>query len=74
MTGVQTCALPILSDAWINTSVKDKKDSDIGKVGYEISFTRYFYKYQPPRPLEEIDEDIKKVEAEIMEMLKEVTE
>lgn len=64
---------PHVQDAWINEGIRDHKDNDIGKVGYEISFTRYFYKYTPPRPLEEIDADIKKVEAEIMEMMREVT-
>jgi type I restriction enzyme M protein len=45
----------------------------VGKVGYEINFNRYFYKYQPPRPLEEIEADIKTVESEILEILREVT-
>ena len=35
-------------DAWINTSVRDEKDGEVGKVGYEINFNRYFYKYVPP--------------------------
>lgn len=43
------------------------------KLGYEIPFTRIFYRYEPPRPLAEIDADIKRVEAEILEMLQEVT-
>jgi type I restriction enzyme M protein len=42
------------------------------KVGYEINFNRYFYKYIPPRPLEEIDADLKKAEDEIMRLLSEV--
>jgi len=42
-----------------------KKD----KIGYEINFTKYFYKYVPPRPLEEIEKDIKEVTAEIQELL-----
>jgi len=42
------------------------------KVGYEIPFTRHFYKYVPPRPLEEIDADLAKVSAEIMALLGEV--
>ena len=46
----------------------------MGKVGYEVSFNRYFYKYEPPRPLEEIDADIKKLEGEILRMLGEVTQ
>jgi type I restriction enzyme M protein len=44
----------------------------VGKVGYEINFNRYFYKYQPPRPLEEIEADIKTLEREILEMLRDV--
>lgn len=40
------------------------------KVGYEINFNRYFYKYVPPRPLEEIEADLKIIEEEIMQLLK----
>ena len=39
-------------------------------MGYEIPFTRHFYKYKPLRPLEAIDADIQKVEAEILDLLK----
>jgi type I restriction enzyme M protein len=39
-------------------------------VGYEINFNRYFYKYVPPRPLEEIEADLKIIEEEIMQLLK----
>jgi type I restriction enzyme M protein len=52
----------------------DQKDGKVGIVGYEINFNRYFYKYVPPRPLEEIEADLRKVEKEIMELLKEVIE
>jgi type I restriction enzyme M protein len=65
---------PHVPDAWINTGLRDPKDGGVGRVGYEINFNRYFYKYQPPRPLNEIEADIKTLEKEIMEMLKEVTE
>lgn len=65
---------PHVPDAWINLNVRDDKDGKVGKVGYEINFNRYFYKYQPPRDLEEIEAEIKTLEKEIMEMLKEVTE
>ena len=54
---------PYYPDAWMDR----KKD----KVGYEINFNQYFYKYIPPRPLEEIEKDIKQVTAEIQELLKE---
>jgi type I restriction enzyme M protein len=60
---------PYAPDAWINTAYRDEKDGAIGRVGYEVNFNRYFYIYQPPRPLEEIERDIKEIEKEIMEML-----
>jgi type I restriction enzyme M protein len=63
---------PHVPDAWINTAIRDHKDGKVGKVGYEINFNRYFYKYQPPRPLEEIEKDIKGIEQDIMKMLGEV--
>ncbi len=63
---------PHVPDAWINIAIRDHKDGEIGKIGYEINFNRYFYKYQPPRPLEEIEADIKTLERDILEMLREV--
>jgi type I restriction enzyme M protein len=63
---------PHVPDAWINEAIRDHKDGEIGKVGYEINFNRYFYKYQPPRSLEEIEVDIKTLERDILEMLREV--
>ncbi|HBP6284212.1 type I restriction-modification system subunit M [Pseudomonas aeruginosa] len=65
--------LPHVPDAWIDTGKTDAKDGQIGIVGYEINFNRYFYVYQPPRPLAEIDADLKAVEAEIAALLGEVT-
>jgi type I restriction enzyme M protein len=64
--------LPHVPDAWINEQVRDQKDGEVGKVGYEINFNRYFYEYKPPRPLEEIEAEIRELEGEIMEMLREV--
>lgn len=63
---------PYVSDAWINESVRDHKDGQIGKVGYVIPFTRFFYKYQPPRELEEIESDIEQVENELLGLLKQL--
>jgi len=65
---------PHLPDAWINADKRDTRDGQIGIVGYEINFNRYFYRYVPPRKLEEIDADLKQVEAEIAALLGEVTE
>ncbi|MDQ7778082.1 MAG: class I SAM-dependent DNA methyltransferase [Planctomycetota bacterium] len=58
--------LPHVPDAWVDESKT--------KTGYEINFNRYFYKYVPPRPLAEIEADIKKIEREIADMLGEVEE
>ncbi|MBI4677788.1 MAG: SAM-dependent DNA methyltransferase [Elusimicrobia bacterium] len=58
--------LPHVPDAWV--------DESKAKVGYEVSFNRYFYKYTPPRPLPEITADLKKVEEEIARMLAEMTQ
>lgn len=63
---------PHVPDAWINEYYTDAKDGGIGKVGYEINFNRYFYQYESPRDLEEIDRDIREVEQNIVAMLKEV--
>ncbi len=64
---------PHVPDAWIDTSKRDDKDGQVGIVGYEINFNRYFYRYTPPRPLEEIEADIRRIETDIMKMLAEVT-
>jgi type I restriction enzyme M protein len=52
---------PHVPDAWVDESKT--------KVGYEIPFTRHFYRYQPLRPLAEIEAEIKKLEQEIQSML-----
>lgn len=60
-------------DAWIDESKRDAKDGKVGIVGYEINFNRYFYRFDPPRALEEIDSDIREIEEDIVRMLGEVT-
>lgn len=64
--------LPFVPDAWVDKSHTDARDKKVGRVGYEINFNRYFYQYVPPRPLDEIDEELKTLEAEIAGLLKEV--
>ncbi|MDK8191811.1 class I SAM-dependent DNA methyltransferase [Paenibacillus sp. UMB7766-LJ446] len=64
---------PHVEDAWINEDVRDEKDGEVGKVGYEIPFTRHFYKYQQLRSSEDINVEIKALESEILELLKGVT-
>jgi type I restriction enzyme M protein len=55
---------PYVPDAWIDESKT--------KIGYEIPFTRHFYEYAPPRPLEEIDADVKRLIGEIQALFAEV--
>ena len=61
---VQREVLPHVPDAWIDTSST--------KIGYEISFTRYFYKPQPLRSLEQIRSDILALEEETEGLLDEI--
>jgi type I restriction enzyme M protein len=56
---------PHVPDAWI--------DHTKTKVGYEIPFTRHFYVYTPPRPLAEIDAELRDLESQIQKLLGEVT-
>lgn len=65
---------PYVADAWIDRDTLDEQDGGIGKVGYEINFNREFFRYQPPRPLAEIDAELEAVEKRIMGLLREVTE
>ncbi len=57
--------LPHVPDAWI--------DHDKTKVGYEIPFNRHFYVFEPPRPLEKIDADLKRSTDRIKQMIEELS-
>ena len=57
--------LPYAPDAWLDHSKT--------KVGYEIPLNRHFYEYEPPRPLDDIESDLKTLEREIADLLAEVT-
>ena len=57
---------PYVPDAW--------HDPTKAKIRYEIPLTRHFYAYNPPRPLQEIDAEIKTLEIEIQNLFAEVTE
>ena len=65
--------LPHVPDAWIDRTKRDARDGQVGLVGYEINFNRYFYHYTPPRPLEEIEADIRAVESDIVRLLAAIT-
>ncbi|MYJ47671.1 MAG: SAM-dependent DNA methyltransferase [Acidimicrobiales bacterium] len=63
---LQREVLPHMPDAWV--------DHAKTKIGYEIPFNRHFYVYEPPRPLEAIEADLKTLETEIARLLADVTE
>ena len=66
--------LPHVPDAWI-AEVKDPATGEKtrARIGYEIPLTRYFYTYTPPRPLAEIDAELRSLAAEIQSLIAEVT-
>ena len=63
---------PFIPDAWVDENHRDKHDGEVGRIGYEINFSRYFYRYIPPRPLEEIDAELQVLEADIAGLLRQV--
>ncbi|MDE0699771.1 MAG: class I SAM-dependent DNA methyltransferase [Acidimicrobiaceae bacterium] len=62
---METEVLPHVPDAWY--------DPTKIKIGYEIPLTRHFYTYTPPRPLSEINAEIKTLELEIRQLLAQVS-
>ena len=54
--------IPFSPDAWIDESKT--------KIGYEIPFTRYFYKYVPPRPSDEVLSEIMTLQKDLEQTLK----
>ena len=62
--------LPHVPEAWVNVDIKDDKDGQPGKVGYEINFNRYFYVYKAPRAPHVIAEEIREMEKRFVELMK----
>ncbi len=60
---------PHVADAWIDESKTDAQDGEVGVVGFEIPFNRHFYVFQPPRPLIDIDRDLKACTDRIKQMI-----
>jgi type I restriction enzyme M protein len=58
--------LPYAPEAWV--------DADKTKVGYEVPFTRVFFKFEPPRDPADIDAELKQAEREVQRLLQEVTD
>lgn len=68
-TYFQREVIPHVPDAWIDESKCDAQDGEVGIVGFEIPFNRHFYVFQPPRPLVEIDRDLKDCTDRIKQMI-----
>ena len=64
---------PHVAESWIDESKRDEKDGEVGIVGFEIPFNRHFYEFTPPRPLEEIDADLKRCTDRIKQMIEELS-
>ncbi|MBT9310576.1 type I restriction-modification system subunit M [Leptothoe kymatousa] len=64
---------PHVPDAWIDQGKCDQLDGEVGIVGFEIPFNRHFYVFEPPRPLEEIDRDLKLCTDRIKQMIEELS-
>jgi type I restriction enzyme M protein len=70
---------PHVPDAWVaGVEIRGGKaaivDEDKVRIGYEIPVTRHFYKYTPLRPVGEIEADIRRLEGDVRELLREVLE
>ncbi|HCO27017.1 MAG TPA: hypothetical protein DIT97_29910 [Gimesia maris] len=63
---------PYHDDAWIDRGKKDKRDGEVGLIGYEIPINQYFHEYDTPRDLVEIDNEINELKREILQLLSEV--
>ena len=61
---------PYADDAWVDEEYRDDTDQCVGRVGYEINFSKYFFKPKPVRSLDEIDNQLQMLEAEISALLK----
>ena len=64
--------LPFVPDAVVDETVTDQRDGQIGVVGYEVNFNKYFYSYVPPRDPEEIAKEILDLEEKIGLLFKEL--
>lgn len=64
---------PHVPDAWIDEGKCDELDGEVGIVGFEIPFNRHFYVFEPPRPLAEIDQDLKVCTDRIKQMIEDLS-
>lgn len=67
---------PYLPECWINKDSRyyDDQDGELGQVGYEINFDRYFFDYEPPRSIDEIDRELRELDEKILEEIKRMSQ
>jgi type I restriction enzyme M protein len=63
---------PFVSDAQVDESYKDARDGEVGRLGYQIDFTRYFFKFVPTRTVDEINKELSSLQSSLGALLEEV--
>jgi type I restriction enzyme M protein len=63
---------PFVPDAWVDRAYRDAADGGVGRVGYEINFSRFFFRHSPQRALTTINAELTQLELDIARLLKEV--
>lgn len=63
---------PFVPDAWVDKSYRDAQDGEVGRVGYEINFNRYFFEFTRPISLQETDSELARLKANLESLLSEV--
>ena len=69
---MQREVLPFVPDAVVDETVTDERDGQVGIVGYEVNFNKYFYHFIPPRDPNEIAEEIISLEMDAQKLIKEI--
>lgn len=64
--------LPFVPDAVVDETITDERDGQVGIVGYEVNFNKYFYKYIPPKTPDEIKSEILELEKQISKCMTEL--
>lgn len=65
--------IPHIPDAWVDETYCDTRDGLVGRVGYDVNFKKFFYRYSAPRPLSEIDGELAQQESLIADLLREMS-
>ena len=69
---MQREVLPFVPDAVVDETVTDERDGQVGIVGYEVNFNKYFYHFIPLRDPNEIAEEIISLEMDAQKLIKEI--